>query len=142
MALNTRISAAAAIAMCDALVDRLDLGAGPALLRIYSGSQPADPDAGIGGATLLAELTCSDPAFGAAVDVSPGGRATAAAITSDASANATGTAAWFRAVQSGGTAEIDGEVGTSGADMNLSTVSIVSGAEVVITSWTVTMPQS
>lgn len=142
MALNTRISAAMAIAMCDTAVDRLDLGAGAALVRIYTASQPADPDVAIGAQTLLAELTCSDPAFGAAVDNNPGGRATANAITADASANATGTAAWFRAVQSGGTAEIDGEVGTSGADMNLNTVSIVAGAEVAISSWTVTQPQS
>lgn len=141
MALNTRISNAMAIAMCDAAVDRLDLGAGAALLRIYSGAQPAGPDTAASG-TLLAELTCSDPAFGNAVDLNPGARATANAITSDSSANATGTAGYCRAVQSGGTAEIDGEVGTSGADMNLNTVSIVAGAEVAISSWTVTVPES
>jgi hypothetical protein len=60
------------------------------------------------------------------------------AITSDSSANATGTATWFRIVTSGGTHVIDGNVGTSGSDLNLSTTSIVSGASVSITSFTIT----
>ena len=142
MALATRISNAAAIAACNAIVDLLDAGAGAATVKIYDGSQPADPDTAVGAQTLLAELTCSDPAFGNAADAAPGGRATAAAVTSDASANATGTAAWFRAADSNGVAIIDGSVGTSGADMNLDSVSIVAGVEVAVTSWTVTMPES
>lgn len=142
MALATRISNAAAKAACDAIVDLLDAGAGAALLRIYDGTQATDPDTAIGAQVLLAELTCSDPAFGSAADANPGGRATASAITTDASANATGTASWFRAVDSNGVAVIDGSVGTSGADLNLNTVSIVSGASVAVTSWTFTVPES
>lgn len=142
MALATRISNAAAIAACDAIVDLIDGGAGAGLLRIYDGTQATDPDTAIGAQTLLAELTLSDPAFGAAADAAPGGRATASAITTDASANATGTATWFRVVTSAGTAVIDGSVGTSGADLNLNTVSIVSGASVAVTSWTFTVPES
>jgi hypothetical protein len=142
MALATRISNAAAIAACDAIVDLIDGGAGAGLLRIYDGTQPTDPDTAIGAQNLLAELTLSDPAFGAAADAAPGGRATASAITTDASANATGTASWFRVVTSAGTAIIDGSVGTSGADLNLNTTSIVLGASVAVTSWTFTVPES
>lgn len=142
MALATRISNAAAKAACDAIVDLLDAGAGAALVRIYDGTQPADPDTAVSTQTLLAELTCSDPAFGAAADAAPGGRATANAVTSDSSANATGTASWFRALDSNGVAILDGSVGTSGCDMNINSVSITSGAAVSITSWTVTMPET
>jgi hypothetical protein len=142
MALATRISNAAAKAACDAIVDLIDGGAGAGLLRIYDGTQATDPDTAIGAQVLLAELTLSDPAFGAAADAAPGGRATASAITTDASANATGTATWFRVVTSAGTAILDGSVGTSGADLNLNTTSIVSGASVAVTSWTFTVPET
>jgi hypothetical protein len=138
----TRISNACARAMCDALVDKVDQGSGAGKVRIYTASQPADPDTAIGAQTLLAELTFSDPAFGAAADAAPGGRATANAITSDSSANATGTAAWFRVLDSDNTALWDGDVGTGSHDMVVNTTSFVAGAEVAITSWTVTMPES
>lgn len=141
MALNTRISNASAIAACNAVVDLLDAGAGAATIQIRTGAQPADPDTAASG-TLLATLTCSDPAFGNAADAAPGAIATANAITDDTSADATGTAGYFRALDSDSNAIIDGEVGTSGADMNLNTVSITSGATVSVTSWTVTMPET
>lgn len=138
----TRISNACARAMCDALVDKVDQGSGAGKVRIYTASQPADPDTGIGAQTLLAELTFSDPAFGAAADAAPGGRATANAITSDSSADATGTAAWFRVLDSDNTALWDGDVGTGSHDMVVNTTAFVAGAEVAITSWTVTMPET
>lgn len=147
MALATRISNEAAIAACDAIVDRLDEGTGAAILRILDGTQATDPDTAIGAQVTLALLVCSDPAFGAGSDANPGGRATASAITQDASADATGTASWFRAsaTNDGATSlddHIDGSVGTGTNDMVLNTVSIVSGATVSISSWTVTMPES
>lgn len=100
-------------------------------LRIYDGSRPAT-----GGATttLLAELTCNATFAPAA----SGGVLTLNAITADSSANATGTATWFRLVTSGGTFVCDGNVGTSGSDLNLNTTSIVSGANVSVTSFTIT----
>lgn len=140
MAVATRISNAAAIAACDAIVDLLDAASSTA--KLYTGTQAVDPDTAIGAQVLLGTLTFGTPAFGAAADAAPGGRATANAITSDASADATGTATWFRTATSGGTAVMDGSVGTSSADMILNTVSIVSGAEIAITSWTVTMPET
>lgn len=140
-----KIPNAAAIAACDAVVDRCEGGTPPALLRIYDGTAPTDADTAIGAQVLLAELTMSNPAFGAAADANPGGRATASAITSDASANATGTATWFRIVQGGtGTVICQGTVGAtgSGANLELATVSIVAAAIVAVSSLTITMPES
>ena len=141
MATNTRISNAAAIAACNAIVDLIDGGSGAGYIEIRTGAQPADPDTAASG-TLLATLTCSDPAFGAAADAAPGGQATANSITDDTDADAGGTAGYFRAYDSDSNAIIDGEVGTSGADMNLNSVEISAGATVSVTSWTITMPES
>ena len=98
--------------------------------------QPATPDVAITSQVLLATVTLGSPAFGAA----SAGIATANAITSG-TAVATGTAAWWRAFKSDGTtAELDGSVGTSAADMIIATTSIVSGATVSVSSLTVGMP--
>jgi len=141
MALATRITNAAAKAACDAIVDLCDVG-GAGKLRIYDGTQPTDADTAIGAQVKLAELTLGNPAFGAAADANPGGRATANAVTADSSADATGTATWFRVVNNAGTTLWDGSVGTSGADMNLNSVSITLGANVSISSWTFTVPET
>lgn len=117
----------------NAMLDAITTGAGgSALLRIYDGSRPAT---GGTATTLLAELTCNATfAAGAASGV-----LTLNAITQDSSANATGTATWFRIVQSNGTTHVlDGNVGTSGSDLNLTTTSIVSGQPVSISSFTIT----
>lgn len=101
------------------------------LLRIYDGTRPAT---GGTATTLLAELALSTTAAGSAAS----GVLTFSAITSDTSANATGTATWFRIVTSGGTHVIDGNVGTSGSDMNFNSVSFVSGATIAVSSATIT----
>lgn len=142
MAANTKISNAAAIAACDAIVDLIDGGDGAGKLLIYDGSQPAGPDVDVTDQTLLAELTLSNPAFGNAEDANPGGRATANEITGDSSADESGTATWFRVVDGDGTAIIDGSVGTSDADLILGSVTVTQGVQVNITSWTVTVPES
>lgn len=142
MANAPRVSNAAAIAACNGVVDLIDGGAGAGKFRIYDGTQPAGPDTAISTQTLLAELTFSDPAFGNAADVNPGARATANAITADAAANNSGTASWFRFVDSSGTAVIDGSVGTASADLILDDVEITAGSEVSVTAFTVTMAES
>lgn len=100
-------------------------------LRIYDGTRPAT---GGTATTLLAELTLNATFAPAA----SGGVLTLNSITADASADATGTATWFRLVTSGGTFVVDGNVGTSGSDLNLNTTSIVTGANVSVTSFTIT----
>ena len=105
------------------------------ILRIYSGTRPANVAAAITG-TLLAECVCNASAFAAAAS---GGVLTANAISNDSSANASGTASHYRLFQSNGTtAVIDGDVSTSGADLNLDNTSINSGQVVSITSFTIT----
>lgn len=133
----TRISTVARTAAADAIVDQLDAGPAAGYIEIRTGAQPATANTAATG-TLLATLTLSDPAFGAAVS----GVATASAITSDAAADATGTAGWFRAYTSAAGAVIDGSVTATGGggDLQLNSVSIVLGGTVSITSWTVTMP--
>jgi hypothetical protein len=101
-------------------------------LRIYNGTRPAT---GGTATTLLAELTCNATFAPAA----SGAVLTLNAITQDASADATGTATWFRLVKSDGTTHVmDGDVGTSGSDLNLNSTSITSGATVSVTSFTIT----
>lgn len=109
----------------------LNAGAGAALIRIYDGIRPAT---GGTATTLLAELTCTDPAAPAAAS----GVLTFSAITQDSSANATGTATWFRMVDSAGNFVLDGNVSTSGSDLNLTSTSIVATEAVSISSATIT----
>jgi len=135
MALNPSLSDTAANAACDAVVDLANTG----YIRIYTATQPADADTSITDQTLLAELRFGATAFGDAV----AGVATANPITADSTADDTGTAAWFRALQSdGSTVLFDGSVGTSGCDLNLNSVAIQAGAEVSISSFTYTQAQS
>ncbi len=136
------ISNASALAACDAIVDRVDLNTPPGHLKVYSGSVPTDADTALGAQVLLADLTMSNPAFGAAADISPGARATAAAISDDTSANNTGTASFFRIDQGGGTTIMQGACATSGAELNFNSTAISSGAIVSVTSFTVTVPES
>lgn len=122
-----------------AKLDALDtmVGTSP-LLRIYSGSAPATANASLSGNTLLAELAMASTPFGAAAGTGTVTK-TAAAIASDTSADATGTATFFRIYKSDGTTcRIQGSVGTSGADLNLSSTSITSGGTVAVSSLVIT----
>lgn len=111
------ISAASKNLGLNAQLDVLNAG----FFRIYSGTRPATPDTALSGNTLLAELPLNATAFTAAV----GGTKTANAITSAASAAATGTATFFRMFKSDGTtAVLDGTVGTSGTDAIINSTAI------------------
>lgn len=106
-----------------------------ALLRIYDGTPPADVDTALSGNTLLAQLTCNATFAPAA----SGGTLTLNAISDDTSADNTGTASFFRIYQSNGTTQVmQGSVGTSGADLNLNSVSLSAGANVAVSSFVVT----
>lgn len=133
--LNTQKSYGAANAEAAALGALLDNG----YLRIYDGAQPANADEAVTTQTLLAELRFGSPAFGAPSN----GAVAANAITSDSSANASGTAAWYRCLSSDGTTVVlDGTVGTSGANLNLNSVGISAGAQVDVTAFTYTVPRA
>lgn len=136
MALTPKTAVASRNLGLNAGFDVLNAG----FLRIYDGTQPTNADTALGAQVLLAELPLNATAFAAA---SAGAKA-ANAITSDASANATGTATWFSLVKSGGTrgdAVLDGSVGTSGANLNLNSVAISSGAAVAVTSLSITQAE-
>lgn len=105
------------------------------LVRIYNGTRPAS---GGSATTLLAQLALSATAAPAA----SGGVLTFSTVTNDSSADNTGTATWFRVTTSGGTFVIDGDVSTSGSDLNLNTTSIVAGGPVSISSFTITAPNA
>jgi hypothetical protein len=121
------------VSIRNTMLDSITTRAGAsALLRIYDGTRPAT---GGTATTLLAELTCNATFAPAA----SGGVLTLNAITTDASANATGTATWFRIVKADGTTFVlDGNVGTSGSDLNLNSVAITSGAAVAVSSVVIT----
>ena len=113
-------SAAAKNARADNLTSTIG---NASLLRIYNGTPPANADAALSGNTLLAELTGASPFAPAA----SGGVLTASGITQDASANATGTASFFRLYKSDGTTCVMQGTCTAtggGGDLQLNTTSI------------------
>lgn len=129
MPLNTQLANATVNGQADNLAARLNGG----FLRIYDGAQPATADTAIGAQVLLAELTFN----ATAAPASTVGLLTFNAITADASANATGTAAWFRAVQSNGTTVVmDGTVGTATSNLILNSTAIVILGTVSVSSFT------
>lgn len=110
--------------LADYVVDLIDAGAGAGTLEFQTS-----------GNVEVATLTFSDPAFGAAT----GGTATASAITSDTSATG-GTVAKFVVKDSNGNPVFYGAVGTSGSDINLSSLAVGAGDTVSISSLTYTAP--
>jgi len=132
------ISNAIAIATCDLQVDTIDTGAGTAVLSVYDGTPPANVDTALSGNTLLAELNLSNPAFGAAADITPGARATANSITDDSSANASGTPTFYRVANRNGDDCMQDTAGVGSGALNFG-AAIVAGQPVSITSWTWTV---
>ena len=132
MATNPKFSNLTVNGEADFIGTALDSG----FIRLYDGSQPATADTALSGQTLLAELTFGADAFPAAV----AGVLTANAITSDSSANATGTAAWARLLKTDGTSVVmDGTVGTSAANVVINSTAISAGAVVSCSSLTITI---
>lgn len=126
------------------------------VLRIYSGTQPSDADQAVAG-TMLLEISESGGAFGAG-EFANGlefGAAASGAISKAVAETwqdlgiAAGTAGWFRfcanPTDAGGAStslpRIDGSIGTSGADLNMSSTSIVVGSTYTIDTFTLTMPE-
>ena len=134
MAHNVKLAAATANAIADAAAALCNGGT----LKIYSGTQPATGDTATA-ETLLATCTFASPAFLTAV----AGVATANAIGQDASADATGTAAWFRILDASANKVMDGSVGVgSSFDCNVVTTSVIAAAPFPIASMTLTAPES
>lgn len=125
-------STALRTAIAQAIIDTLDSGAGAATLKIYDGTRPAT---GGTATNLLATFTLADPC----------GVASAGVVTIDADPDltttwtGTGTATWFRMETSNPTFVIDGSVGTTGADLNLTSIAADGASTVTITDGTFTV---
>lgn len=109
-------------AIADLVVDGIDAGAAAGTLEFQTS-----------GDVEVATLTFSDPAFGAAVN----GVATANAITSDTNATG-GTVAKAVLQDSDGVDKVLCAVGTSGSDINLSTLAVQAADTVACSSLTYT----
>ena len=123
------------------------------VIDVYSGTQPATADAAVTG-TLLGRVTLNSGAFTAGTATN--GLTFAAASAGSVSKSgvwsfnglAAGTAGWFRLkgnaldndALSTTLPRVDGSIATSGADMNLSQLSIAVGAPNTIDSFSWTIP--
>ncbi len=117
---------------------------GGGVLRIYSGTRPANPDTAPSG-TLLAEFQLNDPAAGA-----PSGGVASLDVTGmTTSGVGNGQASWFRMLgpaqaAGNGLGVIDGDVSVTGGggDLTLNTTTISIGLTLHITGGSITMPAS
>lgn len=122
----------------------LDLG----FINVYSGAQPATADTAASG-TLLGTVSVNASGTGLTFDAAASGViAKAAAEVWRFNGAADGTAGWFRFYPAAGTpsgastteARIDGAIGTSGSDLNLSNITITTSAPNTIDVFQFTLP--
>jgi hypothetical protein len=106
-------------------------------IQIRTGAQPATPDTAAAG-TLLGTLTFNATAFGS---TNSSGVATANAITSDTSADNSGTAAHARLLNSSAAIRSDCSCGQGTGDISFDNSVIVAGGVIAISSMTLTTPQ-
>lgn len=118
-------------------------------LRIYSGTVPATADDSIGAATTLCTVTNDATATG----LTFASTASSGTITKTVSEiwrgvnAASGTASFYRIEESSDTgalsttlARIQGTIAVAGADLNLSSVTLTSGASQTIDNYVVALP--
>lgn len=110
-------------------------------INVYTGAQPATADTAASG-TLLGTLTLSATSFGAA----SAGAIAIATVTSDTSADASGTAGYVRFYRTGDTAPGSAGNGTTdrrldlliGTDISIDNAAIVLGGTIALSSYTLT----
>ncbi len=124
----------------------LDAALNGGKIRILSGSPPADADAAETG-TLIVEISNGGAGINFEAAAVAGVISKLASETWSGTNAATLTATYYRHVAPGDTGvlsttqrRIQGTVGTVGADMNLSSVALVSGAPQTIDFYSVTLP--
>lgn len=121
-------------------------------IAIFAGSQPSDADTGAGTAVQLGKVSVNDDgSTGLTFASASGGIATKTlAETWRFHGLTSGTAGWFRVYQAGDTitadsttyARLDGSIGTSGSDMNISNTAIVLNAITTVDSFSVQLPKA
>lgn len=117
------------------------------VILIYGGTVPASADATVGSATLLSTITGPSSAE-LEFDAASAGSLPKAAAQAWAGVNAaTGTATFFRLVSAADDAlastiepRLQGTCGTAGADLNMTSVNLTSGATQTIDAATITLP--
>lgn len=120
------------------------------VINIYSGSAPGSPDDAVpSAATLLCTVSVNGDGTGVTFEASatPGLLLKAAAEQWQGANSATDTATWFRLVKvaDDGSASttalrLQGTVALNGADLNLTTTALVSGATQTVDYFSVLMP--
>lgn len=118
-------------------------------INIYAGAEPATADADLGGATLLCAVTVNSTGTGINFDTAASGGVLQKApgeVWSGVNA-ATGVASFYRHVAAGDAgdasttaARLQGTIGIAGADLNLSSTSLTSGATQTIDYYSVALP--
>lgn len=132
MALNPKTAVLARNAALDGFTSHV--GASP-VIRWYDGTQPTDADTALGSQVLIVTLPCSATMAPAA----SGGVLTLNAITG-ANAVATGNpTTWGSLLTSGFVRKLDFSIGASGANLNLNSVTVGSGAACSMSAATITM---
>lgn len=118
-------------------------------IKIYSGTVPATADDAVGGATLLTTITNNSTATGLTMEADAVGGVLSKTITEVWSGVnvAGGSATFYRHVAPGDTgaysetqARVQGSVGVSGADMNLTNTALSNGATQTIDFYTLNLP--
>ena len=137
MAANIRLADATRNATLDAIKTKMDAGAGPAVMEVYTGTIPTNANTAIGAQVKLGTLTFSDPSAPAA----SGGVLTFSAITQDSSADDTGTIGWARTKDSDGNTIMDVSAGTgSGVVLQFNTLAVTAGGPISCSAFTITVP--
>jgi hypothetical protein len=136
---------ASVVSLARALKDLFYLG----FLNIYSGSQPATGDLAPSG-NLLVTIYSDGAAVGLSFDEAASGTVSKKSTeTWSGTAVGAGTqnAGWFRLIVPGDSGagsttdeRIDGAVATSGAELNLNSISITNGVVIAISTFQITVP--
>jgi hypothetical protein len=143
MALQASTGLRTAMLGSSGLSEQLNLG----FINIYSGAPPATADAAVTG-TLLCTISNNATATGLTFDAAAAGTLPKKASEVWKGVNAaSGTAGYFRFVAVGDTgvlsttqARLQGTIATAGADLNLSSVNLTSGADQTIDAANFTLP--
>lgn len=127
----------------DAIVDELDAAATAGKVEFRTGAQPTNVDDADSG-TLLGTCPFGDPAFddSGADGGNAAGVATANAITSDSSADNSGTVGHARLKDGDDNIHSDCTCGQGSGDISFDNSTIVAGGTIAITSMTITTPIS
>lgn len=142
MALMTTIEAA--IASLQGTLSHIQTGSGTAKVIVYGGTAPTKPQTAVGGGNkVLVQFNLPSTPFQAPVDGGTYAKAEVdVSILGAITAAADGDATFFRIVNANSVVSHQGAVSVigGGGDMELSSVSVVTGVDVVVVSLALLQP--